>query len=394
MCFRHQSSAGRKETLQSFISDMSHQMKTPLASISMYSDLLVEGNLDAAERQEFLVRIKSGTEKLQWMMDSLIKMSRLEISAIQLNPAPTGIRQTISESISGVVALATRKNIQYGQVELRLTASSVLPTNKGITYFPENVLDPKTAWIEGQPGIKDPFVTFQFDRDIEFYGFEYIPGYAKSKEVFGTNSVPFILETVIGSRRTGFYPYTKWILTGFDPEIDERSHIMQDPHDPENYMYQYILHNPISTNSVTVRILFGAEAKYEDTGFSELHPIYGLDGQIYCGKDFASPVINLLCSGPKSARFAPSVYIPSIKANIDDVLISWHNRISSKDVIKLPSNGLSDAQKSLFFPLSESFRCFEKPGETTINSFVAFGFPECDVSYGIVQRRIYITEKK
>ena len=100
-----------KETLQSFISDMSHQMKTPLASISMYSDLLIEGNLGAAEQREFLNRIKSGTEKLQWMMDSLIKMSRLEIGAIQLTPAPTGIRQTISESISGVVALATRKNI-------------------------------------------------------------------------------------------------------------------------------------------------------------------------------------------------------------------------------------------------------------------------------------------
>ena len=100
-----------KETLQSFISDMSHQMKTPLASICMYSDLLVEGNLDAAEQQEFLIRMKSGTEKLQWMMDSLIKMSRLEIGAIQLTPTPTGIRQTISESISGVVALAARKNI-------------------------------------------------------------------------------------------------------------------------------------------------------------------------------------------------------------------------------------------------------------------------------------------
>jgi len=93
------------------VSDMSHQMKTPLASICMYSDLLVEGNLDAAEQQEFLIRMKSGTEKLQWMMDSLIKMSRLEIGAIQLTPTPTGIRQTISESISGVVALAARKNI-------------------------------------------------------------------------------------------------------------------------------------------------------------------------------------------------------------------------------------------------------------------------------------------
>lgn len=100
-----------KETIQGFISDMSHQMKTPLSSISMYSDLLIEGHLSEEEQQEFLARVKSGTDKLQWMMDSLIKMSRLEVGAIALFPVMAGIRQTVSDSISGVVALAAKKNI-------------------------------------------------------------------------------------------------------------------------------------------------------------------------------------------------------------------------------------------------------------------------------------------
>lgn len=100
-----------KETIQSFISDMSHQMKTPLSSVSMYTDLLLEGNLTPAEQREFLSRIKAGTEKLQWMMDSLVKMSRLEVGAIELSPVPAGIKQTISDSISGIYAAALRKNI-------------------------------------------------------------------------------------------------------------------------------------------------------------------------------------------------------------------------------------------------------------------------------------------
>ena len=100
-----------KETIQGFISDMSHQMKTPLSSISMYSDLLIEGHLSEEEQQEFLARVKSGTDKLQWMMDSLIKMSRLEVGAIVLLPVMAGIRQTLTDSISGVVALASNKNI-------------------------------------------------------------------------------------------------------------------------------------------------------------------------------------------------------------------------------------------------------------------------------------------
>ena len=100
-----------KETIQSFISDMSHQMKTPLSGVSMYTDLLLEGNTTDAEQQEFLFRIKAGTEKLQWMMDSLVKMSRLEIGAIELSPVPAGIKQTISDSISSVFGTAAKKNI-------------------------------------------------------------------------------------------------------------------------------------------------------------------------------------------------------------------------------------------------------------------------------------------
>lgn len=100
-----------KEKIQSFISDMSHQMKTPLSGISMYTDLLLEGNLAPSEQQEFLSRIKAGTEKLQWMMDSLIKMSRLEIGAIELSPVPAGIRRTISDSVGSVYGAASKKNI-------------------------------------------------------------------------------------------------------------------------------------------------------------------------------------------------------------------------------------------------------------------------------------------
>jgi len=100
-----------KETIQGFISDMSHQMKTPLSSISMYADLLIEGNVTPAEQREFYSRIKSGTDSLQWMMDSLIKMSRLEVGAIQLLRTSLSIKQTISDSITSVLASALKKNI-------------------------------------------------------------------------------------------------------------------------------------------------------------------------------------------------------------------------------------------------------------------------------------------
>lgn len=100
-----------KEAIQSFLSDLSHQMKTPLSGVAMYTDLILAGNLSAGEQQEFLTRIHSGVEKLQWMMDSLMKMSRLEVGAIELVPVPASIKQTISDSIGTVLASAAQKNI-------------------------------------------------------------------------------------------------------------------------------------------------------------------------------------------------------------------------------------------------------------------------------------------
>jgi len=108
-----------KDTIQSFISDMSHQMKTPLSGISMYADLLLEGNLSADEQKEFLSRAKISVEKLQWILESLIKMSRLEVGAIQLSPFETGITQTILDAIGSVVAAATKKNINISVSEFQ-----------------------------------------------------------------------------------------------------------------------------------------------------------------------------------------------------------------------------------------------------------------------------------
>jgi len=131
-----------KEIIQSFISDMSHQMKTPLSGVAMYTDLLLGGNITEAERQEFLLRIKKGTEKLQWMMDSLVKMSRLEVGAIELSPVPSGIKQTIADSISTVYGAAARKNISIHTTHFEdvLLLHDRKWTSEAITNILENAI--------------------------------------------------------------------------------------------------------------------------------------------------------------------------------------------------------------------------------------------------------------
>ena len=95
-------SAVEKSNVQGIISDISHQMKTPLASICMYTSLLLEENLTPKETQEFLLRTKNSANRLQWMMDTLFKMSRLETGAIALSPEYFSLRHTLLTSISAV----------------------------------------------------------------------------------------------------------------------------------------------------------------------------------------------------------------------------------------------------------------------------------------------------
>ncbi|MDE7249213.1 MAG: sensor histidine kinase, partial [Lachnospiraceae bacterium] len=81
-----QQAAKEKDSIKELISDISHQTKTPVANILLYTQLLEEqGNLGEKER-ELLLRISSQTEKLDFLIQSMIKLSRLENGIITVTP--------------------------------------------------------------------------------------------------------------------------------------------------------------------------------------------------------------------------------------------------------------------------------------------------------------------
>ncbi len=106
-----------KATIQGYISDLSHQMKTPLSGISMYTELLMSTDISEDERKEFTGRVKTLSDRLTWMMSCLIKMSRLEAGAIELIPSLRGIRQTLCVAVESVIAAAVQKNIRISVAE-------------------------------------------------------------------------------------------------------------------------------------------------------------------------------------------------------------------------------------------------------------------------------------
>lgn len=77
--------AEEKDKIKSLIADISHQTKTPISNLLLYSELLTEENLpDTAKDVAQILYAQS--QKLHFLIDALIKLSRLENGIIKLNP--------------------------------------------------------------------------------------------------------------------------------------------------------------------------------------------------------------------------------------------------------------------------------------------------------------------
>ena len=96
-----------KEKLKTLIGDISHQTKTPIANILLYTQLLKEqpGNADCLEALE------GQTRKLQSLIDALVKTSRLETGAIALHPEPGDMGTVMSSAVSQLRPKAEAKDI-------------------------------------------------------------------------------------------------------------------------------------------------------------------------------------------------------------------------------------------------------------------------------------------
>ena len=79
-----------KDKLKELISDISHQTKTPIANLVLYGELL-EGSKLTAEQKSNVSAILTQTEKLRFLIDSLVKLSRLESGIIQLDRKKTEV---------------------------------------------------------------------------------------------------------------------------------------------------------------------------------------------------------------------------------------------------------------------------------------------------------------
>lgn len=100
-----------KENIKELVTDISHQLKTPLASLKLYNSLLLEKDLDEEDRSEFLKTSGMSINKLQSLIESLVNISRLETSMISIKKENKNIKATIIKAIESVKPKAINKCI-------------------------------------------------------------------------------------------------------------------------------------------------------------------------------------------------------------------------------------------------------------------------------------------
>lgn len=113
--------AAEKEKIKTLIADISHQTKTPIANLLLYTELLEEREKDPGNR-EYLTAIRRQTEKLDFLIRSLIKMSRLETGIVTLHPKEQDVKDMLAETAASYREKAEKKGLKLYDRSERGTA--------------------------------------------------------------------------------------------------------------------------------------------------------------------------------------------------------------------------------------------------------------------------------
>lgn len=138
-CASVEENRNQKKVVQEMVSDISHQLKTPIANITMYSDTILNHELNREDEHRFLKVMQEQIEKLDFLVRSLMKMSRLENNMIVLKKEKAFVMDCIMESVDSIELAAKKKEID---IEIRADKKTVAAFDrKWTTEALFNILD-------------------------------------------------------------------------------------------------------------------------------------------------------------------------------------------------------------------------------------------------------------
>ena len=101
----------REELRQQFTANVSHELKTPLTSISGFAEILKEGGTDEKTTKDFAGTIYDESQRMITLVNDIIKLSKLDEKSISLEKEALSLREITREAMEVISPLAEKKNV-------------------------------------------------------------------------------------------------------------------------------------------------------------------------------------------------------------------------------------------------------------------------------------------
>jgi signal transduction histidine kinase len=156
-----------RDRSRDFLADVSHELRTPLAALRMFNELLKEGAADDPDaRTEFLDSSGQQIERLDWLAQNLLELSKLDSGLVLLDLRPDDLRAAVESAVDQNSAAATRRGVRLslrlpegpirirhdpqriGQVVANLVANAVKFTPRNGSVAVDVAATPDGARIE------------------------------------------------------------------------------------------------------------------------------------------------------------------------------------------------------------------------------------------------------
>ena len=156
-----------RDRSRDFLADVSHELRTPLAALRTFNELLREGAAeDPAAREEFIESSGQQIERLDWLAQNLLELSKLDSGLVLLDLRPDDLRAAVESAVEQNTGAADRRGVELalhlpdspvrirhdpqriGQVVANLVANAIKFTERGGSVAVEVAGMPDGAEIE------------------------------------------------------------------------------------------------------------------------------------------------------------------------------------------------------------------------------------------------------
>jgi signal transduction histidine kinase len=102
-----------RDRSREFLADVSHELRTPIAALRTFNELLTEGAADdPSARAEFLETSRAQLERLDWLAQNLLELSKLDSGLVLLDLRPEDLRASVEQAVEQAAATARRKGVE------------------------------------------------------------------------------------------------------------------------------------------------------------------------------------------------------------------------------------------------------------------------------------------